>query len=256
MSEISRKLHDSILKSQYSYGELAKLTGIPKSAIQRYATGQTPKIPMDRLQALADVLNVSAQYLLGWEDPKISRIEPVYELAEQTVEEQRLLALWRHSDEYEKNAVFALLNRHADEIEDGELPKRPVVIKRPIPLYGQSFAAGSPETPGDAFTQDYYTDNPKAQFAIHVNGNSMEPYLPDGSVALGVRRPPEDGEVGAFFLDGGFLVKQVCQDSQGNIYLLSLNRERSDADETIWHDAGRDLRWMGTILMKERIPLP
>lgn len=68
MSDISTKLHDSIQRAGYSYGELAKLTGIPKSAIQRYATGQTPKIPLDRLQALADVLNVSAQYLMGWDE--------------------------------------------------------------------------------------------------------------------------------------------------------------------------------------------
>lgn len=56
MSDISTKLHESIQRAGYSYGELAKLTGIPKSAIQRYATGQTPKIPLDRLQALADLV--------------------------------------------------------------------------------------------------------------------------------------------------------------------------------------------------------
>ena len=68
MSDISQRLHDSIQAKGYSYGELAKLTGIPKSAIQRYATGETPKIPMDRLQNLAGVLGVSAQYLMGWEE--------------------------------------------------------------------------------------------------------------------------------------------------------------------------------------------
>ena len=70
MSDISQRLYNSIRAKGYSYGELAKLTGIPKSAIQRYATGQTPKIPLDRLQALADVLNVSSQYLMGWEEQK------------------------------------------------------------------------------------------------------------------------------------------------------------------------------------------
>ena len=68
MSEISRRLHESIRAKGYSYGELSKLTGIPKSAIQRYATGGTPKIPMDRLQILAGVLGVSVQYLMGWEE--------------------------------------------------------------------------------------------------------------------------------------------------------------------------------------------
>lgn len=68
MSDISNRLHNCIVRAEYSYGELAKLTGIPKSAIQRYATGETTKIPLDRLQMLANVLHVSAQYLMGWED--------------------------------------------------------------------------------------------------------------------------------------------------------------------------------------------
>ena len=76
MSTISEKLHDSILRSGYSYGELAKLTGIPKSALQRYATGATTKIPMDRLQALADALHVSARYLMGWEEPEEKESPP------------------------------------------------------------------------------------------------------------------------------------------------------------------------------------
>ena len=68
MSEISDRLYASIRAKGYSYGELSKITGIPKSALQRYATGQTPKIPMDRLQALARALGVSAQYLMGWDE--------------------------------------------------------------------------------------------------------------------------------------------------------------------------------------------
>lgn len=89
MSDISTKLHESIQRAGYSYGELAKLTGIPKSAIQRYATGATPKIPMDRLQQLAKVLNVSAQYLMGWDEKK----DPLYQLAEQKVQEEHVKEL-------------------------------------------------------------------------------------------------------------------------------------------------------------------
>ena len=89
MSDISTKLHESIQRAGYSYGELAKLTGIPKSAIQRYATGATPKIPMDRLQLLANALNVSAQYLMGWEEKK----DPLHQLAEKKVQEEHVLEL-------------------------------------------------------------------------------------------------------------------------------------------------------------------
>ena len=84
----------------------------------------------------------------------------------------------------------------------------------------------------------------------------MEPYLPDGSIAFGVKKPPEDGDVAALMLDGDFLCKQVCQDNAGNVYLFSLNRERKDADITIRHDSDRRLLGFGTIIMPRRLPLP
>lgn len=68
MSERSKKILDSIEKANLSYGELSKITGIPKSALQRYATGETEKIPIDRLEQIADATNVSVQYLMGWEE--------------------------------------------------------------------------------------------------------------------------------------------------------------------------------------------
>ena len=86
MSEISERLFSEILRKGYSYGELAKLTGIPKSAIQRYATGETGKIPMDRIELLAKVLNVTPEYLMGWESKKeptvLSAGEPDRDLIE------------------------------------------------------------------------------------------------------------------------------------------------------------------------------
>lgn len=125
-----------------------------------------------------------------------------------------------------------------------------------VPLFGAAFAAGSPEAPGDLFMGDYRTTDMRAEFAVKVNGDSMEPWLPDGSVALGVKRLPRDGEIGAFWLDGGFLVKQVAVDPFGTVYLFALNRDRADADDEIRPDAGRDLRPIGTILLDAHIPLP
>lgn len=44
MSEISDKILNLIEEKNISYGELSKISGIPKSALQRYATGKTNKI--------------------------------------------------------------------------------------------------------------------------------------------------------------------------------------------------------------------
>ncbi len=68
MSERSEKILRLMNESGLSYGELSKMTKIPKSALQRYATGETEKIPVDRIEILARALGCSSAYLMGWED--------------------------------------------------------------------------------------------------------------------------------------------------------------------------------------------
>ena len=67
MSERSERILQAIQNAELSYSELSKLTGIPKSALQRYATGETEKIPIDRIEAISKAVNVSAQYIMGWD---------------------------------------------------------------------------------------------------------------------------------------------------------------------------------------------
>lgn len=68
MNEIARRMLLAMQEENLSYGELSTITGIPKSALFRYATGETGKVPIDRLQAIANALNVDAAYLMGWTD--------------------------------------------------------------------------------------------------------------------------------------------------------------------------------------------
>lgn len=74
MDELSQRIKKAIQKSGYSYGELAQITKIPKSALQRYATGETPKVPLERIEKIAAATHVKASYLLGWEDEKEAEI--------------------------------------------------------------------------------------------------------------------------------------------------------------------------------------
>ena len=64
----AKRLSIAIEKSGLSYPELEKLTGIPKSSIQRYATGYTKKIPIDCMEKLADALHIDSKYLVFGED--------------------------------------------------------------------------------------------------------------------------------------------------------------------------------------------
>ena len=83
MSERSDRILKAIKKTGVSYSELAKLTNIPKSALQRYATGETEKIPIDRIEAIAKAVGVSSQYITGWEEssPVPSNVIPLNDMA-------------------------------------------------------------------------------------------------------------------------------------------------------------------------------
>ena len=68
MNDIAKRILETMRAQDLSYADLSSKTGISKSALQRYATGNTPKIPMDRMESIADALGVSPAYLMGWED--------------------------------------------------------------------------------------------------------------------------------------------------------------------------------------------
>jgi transcriptional regulator with XRE-family HTH domain len=76
MSIRSERIKSLIEKSDLSYVELEKLTGIKKSSLQRYASGTTTKIPLDVIEKLSVAFNVSQEYLMGWDEKKDSPTEP------------------------------------------------------------------------------------------------------------------------------------------------------------------------------------
>lgn len=67
MNSISNRILRLVEDQNLSYGALSALTGIPKTALYRYATGETDKIPLDRLELIANALHVTPAYLMGWE---------------------------------------------------------------------------------------------------------------------------------------------------------------------------------------------
>jgi transcriptional regulator with XRE-family HTH domain len=65
---ILNKLVEVIKDSGLSYGDLSKMTGIPKSSIHRYANGTTKKIPIDAVRLIANAVGVSTSYIMGWDE--------------------------------------------------------------------------------------------------------------------------------------------------------------------------------------------
>ena len=66
------KVGDRIKKKRESIGmtqpELASLVDSTKQNIYKYESGIITNIPSDKIEAIAEALNVSPAYLMGWED--------------------------------------------------------------------------------------------------------------------------------------------------------------------------------------------
>lgn len=71
---IVENLKHVIEESGLSYAELEKKTGISKSALQRYATGMTQKIPFDVIQAVATAVGVSVNRIMGVDDTELLKM--------------------------------------------------------------------------------------------------------------------------------------------------------------------------------------
>ena len=109
-----------------------------------------------------------------------------------------------------------LLNRYAGE-------KKPVTGRRDIPLYDLPVSAGVGEYLEDTSTETIKIPNTvrtlDVDYALLVNGSSMEPNYSDGDVLLvQTADTVAPGELGIFLLDGSGFFKKYDGDR-----LLSLN---------------------------------
>ncbi|BAK97458.1 putative Xre family DNA-binding protein [Oscillibacter valericigenes Sjm18-20] len=228
--------------------ELAEALGVSVSAIGNYETGiSAPKEEV--LLRLFDSLQVDPNTLYR---DHFRGGQSVL-----THDERELLDRYRSLSAVGRDTVRSVMNAlcaYRDELEQ----TRPVAEERRIPLYCSPAAAGfAAPVFGEDF--DYIPVGrdvpPGAEFAVRIQGDSMAPWIADGSVVYVNRDPLQAGDVGIFCVDGGMLCKQYYRDPLGTVYLFSLNRERSDADVLLTADSGRTLVSFGRVMM-HRMPLP
>lgn len=96
-----------------------------------------------------------------------------------------------------------------------------------------------------------------ADFAVTVTDDSLLPHIKPGStVYLRRRTDLRDGDVGLFFSEDGMVFRQFCRDSQGNIYLFSVNRAHRDRDLVLSPGRVKDVVCYGKLAADRPIPLP
>jgi transcriptional regulator with XRE-family HTH domain len=187
------------LAAQYNHRFNGADSGLNKGTLSKYENNrQTPLV--DTVSRLAEVLNVSTDYLLGKTDWRN--------------ENERVTKFAEWDAKHNSNGVLETSVKRFEE----------VLIKLKVFDVPVSAGTGAWLGEGTEYTWADFSDVPReADFALKIRGDSMEPMYSDGNIVFVKQNViVESGQIGVFYLNGEGFLKML----QGN-RLVSLNPEYS-----------------------------
>ena len=238
-------------KNRLSMAKIATSLGIPKGTYASYEYGQRePNI--DMINKIADFYGVTTDYLLGREPAP----DPFgdYQLSEEDEKEviekymsfppeirACLMDVLIKLGEAAKRRIEA---RNQDQDDDDQ----PLFVFKRLSVHKASAGVGYDLYDPDAWKEITVLDCPEAHdadFAVQIEGDSMEPSLHDGDIVY-VRIDPEVpvGKVGVFQVDGCGYVKE-----RGLDRLISHNPAYTDIPL-----AGTESRCIGLVIGVAELP--
>ena len=242
-------LKDILREQGMSISELSRRLNISPQTLYSMVKRDNQKVDFDMMINICKLLDVPVERLCEG-DPDLPKLPDLHEW--------QFIKKYRRLSDAGKGLVETIVDYELERDEQSITVLPNSDEGKIIPLYLTPAAAGyaSPAL-GDDYEEYSVDKNSSADFAVRIDGDSMEPYIHDGAVALCKRGAIiHDGDVGLFFVDGDMKCKQYCQDYIGNVYLFSANRNRSDADVTIPASSGITLMCFGKVLLDRSIPLP
>ena len=242
--EFHQKLASLMDARGYTNYRLAQILDVSQSTVANWLSGAT--VPRRAtMRSIAEVFHVPLEEL--FERGASGESDSV------SPDELLLIQKIRALDEHGKTMVCFVVEEETRRMqaENEQAPS----LEKIIPLFGTAAAAG-PGEPDTGMPWEDYTvpEDSRAEFAVRITGDSMEPKLHDGQIALCFKRRPEVGELAVIMVNGAMLVKQYIKDFYGNIYLRSLNRARKDCDYNIMATGNDTVKCFGTVIA-ERVPL-
>jgi len=108
MKEWNKRINELLSSTDESLRSVAKATRIPKSALQRYATGETENIPIDRIQRIVRHFEVTPAYILGWEEGETKRVAV-------SPSEQKIIVKLRELDEHVQATALKAIETEMQE---------------------------------------------------------------------------------------------------------------------------------------------
>ncbi|MCE5738702.1 helix-turn-helix domain-containing protein [Staphylococcus pseudintermedius] len=217
-----------------SQSELSRRTGIGRNSISDYLNGKY-EAKQDKVFELAKALNVNEAWLMGFDISKNREIEnsitSIYDKL--TPPRQKRVLDFANEQLNEQNNKVLHINSHN-------------VISEEVAVYGYA-SAGTGETliDGVEFTTQYNGHIPNHDFALQVNGDSMEPMFEDKEIIfIDKTKQINSGQIGIFVIDGEAYLKKVFINEEG-IRLVSLNSKYPD----LHFDSSHDIKVAGKVIL-------
>ena len=229
--EIGKKIKSERENLNLTLKDIAEDIGVAISTIQRYENGLIKEIKLPVIQAIANSLNVNPNWLIGKENNKYIDNNQI------TSDEKDLLIKFNKLNNLGKNEAkkrvdeLTQIEKYTIDNVSEELCITRTDIKN-IQLYEIPASAGT----GMPITDDLpyeikqidLTIAPqarKADFALYVRGDSMEPSYYDGDIIFIKSQPAVDnGQIGIFIYDDESYIKKYSVQEDG-AYLVSLNKK-------------------------------
>lgn len=219
-------LRDLRISKNVKQSELAEMLGITPQAYQRYEYG-TSEPNGDGFIILADFYGVSADYLLGRTDIKAMAGTSPAEQLDVTVTEQEMIERYTQLPEEWRLIFLDIIKKLAGVPDDAVLDTRPVIVFTRCHRMKASAGMGFDLENDDEWREVRIYDCQEAHdadFAVEVDGDSMEPDYHDGEIVF-VKLADEVpvGAVGLFIHDGKGYIKE-----RGEKCLISRNPDYPD----------------------------
>lgn len=222
IGEILRVLRD---EKGLTLKQMGEILGVSHMTYQRYEKNDTD-VSTDMLVKLSDFYGVSADYLLGRTDIKAMAGTTPAEQLDVTAAEQEII---RRYTEFPEEVRLLLLETIRKLVGLPEVPEdlRPVIVFTRCHRMKASAGMGYDLDNEDEWRDVRIYDCPEAyqaDFAVEVDGDSMEPDYHDGDIVF--VKLSEDvpvGAVGLFVHDGKGYIKE-----RGETCLISRNPDYPD----------------------------
>jgi len=211
MQKIMQRIKHRREELNLSFQQLADLTGMSKSTLQRYETGGIKNIPLDKLEVLATALKTTPEWILGW-DRKITDID------------KSVIALYPGFVPGETYLNELEPTKHSDSTVTS-LPHENIFM---CPLFNSvaaGFGAVADNTIVTYIPTFITTPSEQEQYIwVNVHGDSMSPLIDNGSKILVKKQDSVDsGQIGVVLIDDEEAVVKKITYGKDWIELVSIN---------------------------------